>query len=174
MELRGLGKERVKEIVEEVSAVNYAGNLIAVVSDLGTKRVPGSRFTLQVRSSRGEGARRSGSGRRTVAACWHAHRDTMAAIFNEAPDVRLTTMLADYRGRDDFEDSFEDTGSHNVGSMMAWKTIRECCDCESEETELPVVVTEVPEGSRYRWTPAEADAEIEAWGDFIRDLKARG
>lgn len=42
---------------------------------------------------------------RTVpgAVCWHGHREFMRQLFELAPEARLKTALADYRGRDDFE-----------------------------------------------------------------------
>lgn len=88
------------------------------------------RFTIRVKSGHGPGAKRSaGSGRRTASACWHLHRDFMVALFDQAPDARLKTALADYRGRDDFLSKFPSTGEVNAGSIMHPGQLQDCCDC---------------------------------------------
>lgn len=54
----------------------------------------------------------------------------MQAIFAENADCRLQTAQADYRGREDFERSFESTGNTNIGSMVEPVAYRDACDCE--------------------------------------------
>lgn len=86
-------------------------------------------FTVRVHTGHGEGAKRSASGRRTASACWHVHRDFMVALFDLAPNARLKTALADYRGRDDFNAKFEKTGEVSAGSIMAPQQLQQSCDC---------------------------------------------
>ena len=87
-------------------------------------------FTLGVKNCRKPGAHRAApSGRRTVAACWHAHRDVMRAIFNIAPDAILHTALASYLGSDSFEHEFPATGTANAGSIAQPIQRQRCCAC---------------------------------------------
>lgn len=64
--------------------------------------------------------------RRVAAVCWHGHRDFMRALFAVAPDMRLKTALADYRGADHFEGTYPDTAGtgneYNVSYAQA-------CNC---------------------------------------------
>jgi len=115
------------EIVRHVSDQNYRGNIIF-------KRHPepdgkACIFTLTVRDSTGPGSRVSASGRRVAAACWHAHRDIMAAIFNRYPDARLKTALADYRGQSAFNMRFPATGYTNIGSAFNPVHLHRACNC---------------------------------------------
>jgi hypothetical protein len=87
------------------------------------------RLTIRVHTGYGQGAKRSARGRRTASACWHAHRDFMRALFELAPNARLKTSLADYRGRDDFEAKYESTGWVSPGSIMAPQQLQDSCDC---------------------------------------------
>ena len=115
-------------IVTEVSTNRFDGNIVF-------KRVPEKAgqavsFTLTVANSREKGGRRSHSGRRVCACCWHGHRDIMSAIFAAYPMCRLQTAQADYHGRTDFEESFEATGDTNIGSQVAPMCYADACDCE--------------------------------------------
>lgn len=51
----------------------------------------------------------NGNPRRIAAVCWHGHRDMLRALFAIAPDARVQTALADYRGADHFEETYRDT-----------------------------------------------------------------
>lgn len=91
------------------------------------------RCTLTVKTSYGPGSRRSldhkSDVRRVAAACWHAHRDFMRMVFRANPDARIQTMLADYRGLEDFQAFFPVTGGTNVGSQAQPLAISEACNC---------------------------------------------
>ena len=89
----------------------------------------GVHFTLTVRDSKAPGARRSHTGRRIAAACWHAHRDFMAAIFDLAPDAVLRSYLAVYKGKSGFERDYPATGYANISSIMQPMEHRHACDC---------------------------------------------
>ena len=80
-------------------------------------------------SGRVKGARRSHSGRRIKATCWHGFRDVFIAFFEACPDGRVTTAMADYRGRASFYAQYEATGDREVGSMMEPRTYSDLCDC---------------------------------------------
>lgn len=86
-------------------------------------------FTLRVRDSKGVGARRSWSGRRTVSACWHAHRDVMKNIFEINEHANLYTAMAHYKGKESFYELYPATGWANCGSQMQPACAEELCDC---------------------------------------------
>lgn len=198
MKLRGMCVTDLRFIVERISTNKYSDNLICDAGDLGTKRVPGTNFTLAVRSSFGPGARRSGSGRRMPKACWHAHRDVMVDIFTLAPDARLTSALADYRGLEDFLAAFPHTAHTNVGSQMQPAEIGSLCECVNNGVEgvqwsrahharpegwnrdhgdwthqpRPQVTQEFTSGDAMRWDPKQADDEIAEWAKILRKDKS--
>ena len=127
MKLWNVSTDNLVRIVETVSDGHYDGNLIF-------KRAPervgrAVSFTLTVAKSTDKGGRRSNTGRRIAAACWHAHRDVMSAIFAIFPDARLKTAKADYRDKDDFEVKFESTGHDNIGSQFEPLTYCHACEC---------------------------------------------
>jgi hypothetical protein len=86
-------------------------------------------FTLKVADSRGVGARRSWSGRRTVSACWHAHRDVMIDIFELNPNANLKTAMAHYKNKESFYDLYPGTGGKNIGSQFQPAYAEDLCDC---------------------------------------------
>jgi hypothetical protein len=113
----------------------YAGNLVirGGIYQGGIRSVGGTglRFSLTVKSSKGEGARLNT--RRTghlSAACWHAYRDFLAALFTECSEATVHTAQAHYNGAADFLDKFPDTGDTNIGSMMEPCCYIDACDCE--------------------------------------------
>ena len=127
MKVKGITEQALRFAVESVSHLRYNGNIVF-------KREPDRKgnflfFTLTVVNSRNKGGRRSHSGRRVAAACWHAHRDVMRAIFETAPDAILVTALARYEGAADFADKFEATGDTNIGSAFNPLEMRYACDC---------------------------------------------
>lgn len=128
MLVTGLSLDRFQEITDRVSAEKYSGNVI-VHQD--AHPLSGNRFQgrLWVQSSRGPGARTSWSGRRTPAACWHAYRDVLMAVFQEYPDARVRTGLANYRGRDGFLRDYPATGERNIGSRLQPAYMPDLCEC---------------------------------------------
>lgn len=128
MKVKGVSESALRFIVESVSNLRYNGNIVF-------KREPERKgnfvfFTLTVNYSGGKGGRRSHTGRKVAAACWHAHRDVMRAMFESYPEAILVTALARYEGRVDFERSFEATGDGNIGSMAAPLAMRDACECD--------------------------------------------
>lgn len=128
MNIRGLTADQLRVIVEKVSDEQYEGNIIF-------NREPEWKkgwwiFTLRVKNSKGPGAKHSAlSGKRTVACCWHAHRDVMKEIFERFPNAELLTAMAQYRGKEGFEENFRQTAYKNVGSLYCPAEYQHCCEC---------------------------------------------
>lgn len=129
---RNVTVEDIRRAEEAVNAA-YRGNIRVDIGSSGGKRVPWVRFVLRANSSRGTGAKRSASGRRTVSACWHAHRYFMGRLFVLCPNARLTTALADYRGKDDFFASHPATADANVGNAFFHIPVAHLCECEGND-----------------------------------------
>ena len=128
MKVWGTTIEAVTTDVQRVSKERYGGNL-------RFKREPEKdgrsvSFTLTVKDSRAKGARRSNTGRRIAAACWHCNRDVMLTIFTGNPDARVKTAIADYKGFGDFVDKYPATGRTNVGSQADPMDFEDACNCE--------------------------------------------
>lgn len=135
MKLYGLTKEQVIQAIDKVSAERYGGNL-KINHDAairGSAKRPCVQFRLQVKNSRLKGARRSGSGRRTVSACWHCHRDVMKELFAVNPDCKIVTALATYEHALDFQDKYQGTRHKNIGSVNEPQTLQTSCDCKENE-----------------------------------------
>jgi len=133
MRVYGIPPEAIRRIVGEVSSRLYESNLDFVHGPDPKGRAQD--FRLRVVSSRGPGHRLShsrtsrGNQRHLVAACWHVWRDVLYALFDEFPDARCQSAIADYRGARDFETKFPVTGIRNIGSMMYPLQMQEACDC---------------------------------------------
>lgn len=130
MKVKGIDQDQLTSIVRGVSVSQYDGNI-------RFNREPETKgnfvlFTLTVRSSRDKGAKRSNTGRRIAACCWHAHRDVMIAIFNVNPEALLVTAMARYEGRDGFERNYPATGDANIGSAFAPMCYADACECEDD------------------------------------------
>lgn len=126
MHVWGISADSLAWVVWAVSQNHYGDNL-------EFKRQPEKvgravAFTLTVDRSDGPGARRSATGRRISAACWHAHRDVLRAIFGVCPDARVKSAVADYRGVEDFEEKFDDTGCTDIGDHVEYRQACECAD----------------------------------------------
>ncbi len=126
MKIKGITESELRAAVQTASDEFYRGNIVF-------RREPEKvgrflHFTLAVKGCGGRGAHHTAQ-RRTAAACWHAHRDVMRAIFKLAPDALLITMLARYEGSEGFEHEFPMTGAQNAGSMMQSRLRQDCCKC---------------------------------------------
>ena len=108
-------------------------------------------FLPYQRASTGTYARR----RRVAAVCWHGHRDFMRALFALAPEMRLKTALANYRGREDFERTFEDTFGESNGYHLSYG---EACNCSD------AVRADAP--TRLEYLRGELRAERISWGEL--------
>lgn len=127
MKIKGISESALRFTVESVSNLRYNGNIVF-------KREPERKgnflfFTLTVRKSADKGGRRSNTGRKVAAACWHAHRDIMRAIFENYPEAILVSAFARYEGRVDFERTFPATGANNMGSIANPLRMDSACEC---------------------------------------------
>lgn len=108
----------------------YEGNLIFNRLEQHRNHIA---FTLRVLRSDAPGHRlgfgrtSKGNRRRLVAACWHAHRDLLALVFEWFPEARLSSAGGSYNGRNDFRSNHNRTG----GSMMDPLSYRNACECET-------------------------------------------
>lgn len=130
MELRHVTAEGNARAVESITAI-YRAPFKADMRHEHTYKdgTVALRGRLLPESSRQNGARRSWSGRRVKAACWHAHRDYLRALFAECPDAVIVTALARYTA-DTFEDVYPSTANRNVGSMLQPAYMDELCECD--------------------------------------------
>jgi hypothetical protein len=112
MEIKGLTVDAFAAIVADVSIRKYNGNVVlpgrgrpAALNQAGTR----FRTRVIVSDSRGPGARRTPSGRRQPAACWHVFRDVIRETLAAYPDTVLRTGLARYDTAT-FELTYRETG----------------------------------------------------------------
>lgn len=131
---KALDPNEIFTIVDRVSNGMYGGNIIVKHSNRHSPNV----ITLTIRAlySNRLGARRSYSGRRSISACWHAHRDVIRAILTRYPEATITTGLLGpirYEGLQHFEATYPDTGSIDIGSMFQPAQIADLCECDGNE-----------------------------------------
>ena len=77
---------------------------------------------------------KDGSPRRVAGAvCWHGHREFMREVFKINPDARIKTALADYQGKDDFEETHRQTRGKG-GDYAGFRILpyAQACDCEEK------------------------------------------
>jgi len=91
----------------------------------------GFSFTLTVNSSGSSGGRRSNTGRKIAAACWHAHRDFFYALFELKPEAVVISSMARYEGFEDFEQEYHNSGNRNIGSQFQPLCYADACECEA-------------------------------------------
>ena len=118
----------IKEMEKALRVINhaYAGNIILLNPEVVGVRVKRIKSRLSVKSSKETGGRRGVSGKRVHAACWHAHRDFMVALFGLNPDVEIKSAMATYKGKDDFEVKHHNTNFQNIGQGQSYGS---ACDC---------------------------------------------
>lgn len=82
------------------------------------------RITLRVRNSRLAGARRSGTGRRTVSACWHVHGDFFDQLLKINPNaiINLSSGLKINKDHGNWIDI-------ELGSIYNRVYMSDLCDC---------------------------------------------
>jgi hypothetical protein len=93
----------------------------------------GMRFTLKTEGYPPRWGRRSGRANKDGslrripgAVCWHGHRAFMRAVFELAPEARIQTGLADYRGKEHFEATHGAT--YGKGNYYGF-SYGQVCDC---------------------------------------------
>lgn len=125
MKLYGLDADGARAALGEANRP-YAGNLDFNRFEPKRTHIV---FTLRVKDSKAPGHRRGHSGRRMVAACWHAHRDFMRAVFDAEPSAKIVSCMARYDGQEDFELKHGRTATQNIGSVMQPLCMADACDC---------------------------------------------
>lgn len=138
MQISGLTASEFAAVVERVSRELYDGNLTVWDSAPSALNRAGNRFRqrLRVRDSRGRGARRSWSGRRQPAACWHTVRDVVRATLAQYPGAVFRTAYAVYDA-ETFEERYPRTGTINVGSLAQPVTMPDLCECDEHAHAAP-------------------------------------
>jgi len=91
-------------------------------------------FTLRMESSASRGAAVTWSGRRSIYACWHTHRDVIAGLFAMRPAARLVAGARKnglrYDGMYGFQRLFPETYYDQVGSLDRPATRGCLCACD--------------------------------------------
>ena len=127
MKIKGITVDDLVAAVSIVSREQYDGNIIF---NRSPDRIGNFlHFTLRVINSKGPGAKISHSGRRSVALCWHGHRDVMRELFRNHPTALLVTAVARYDGLMSFDQQYLETGYQNVGSQVDPLLYQEACEC---------------------------------------------
>ena len=130
MKVKNVTADQVRDVVEFISAELYNNELIFDREpETHGVRVVWVHFTLRTVNGRSTGARRTHTGRRLAKACWHAHRDVMAELFDLYPNAELHTMLASYHDKWDFRAKFPQTGFNNIGSVAQPLAMQNACEC---------------------------------------------
>jgi hypothetical protein len=75
-----------------------------------------------------------GNGRRVHAVCWHGFRDFFRAVYLREPNARFATAYDTWKGSEDFEARFLETGYRNIGSQMCPVSAAEACRCPESGT----------------------------------------
>ncbi len=78
-------------------------------------------------------ARRSASGRRMRALCYHGFRDAILALFNVGGTSRIQSVAGDWRTVEAFRNDLGRLREHNVGSQADPAYMWELCDCEEDD-----------------------------------------
>lgn len=112
--------------------VRFSGNVIinnhSFLNQKGTRH----RVTLRVKDSKGSGHRlgftrnNDGNRRRLVSACWHVYGTFVDAIFEIAPDAKVSNGVT---GKMDTVDSWY-WHDRQIGSMMDPIMYSDACDCD--------------------------------------------
>jgi hypothetical protein len=133
MIIRNATAEQLYKAVRQ-TAEDYEGNVrFKNGPDPVNQKGTGHRLTLTVHASSKPGGRRSNTGRKIAAACWHVHREFMRHLYDIAPEAVIQSALATYRGVQDFEETFEATGDGNIGSAFEPQAMRTACECEEND-----------------------------------------
>ena len=90
----------------------------------------GFRFTLSLIGERYR--RKSHTGRRIAAVCYHGHYAFMEALFQQVPTAVIVSSMMRYDGVEDFWYNAAHAGSRNVGSIAVPMSYDEACYCEME------------------------------------------
>lgn len=127
-----------QDVIDALAAVNaeFDNNIVFSRFDFaGRTRKGGSKYqvTLSVKSSKGKGARRSHSGRRIAAACWHVYGTFMDALPESATISAPAVVGYSSMGREKIARRDRRPGDEwqdwNIGSLFQPMYYSEACDC---------------------------------------------
>jgi hypothetical protein len=116
----------LEELQRALTEINtkYEGNIEFTHPQ---RKGTGFQLRLQVKDSRGKGARRGSTGRRMINACWHVHGDFFDALLKIQPKA---VIKAGQRTISIAGGNWEDW---NIGSLMNPLYYSEACDCNKTE-----------------------------------------
>ena len=129
MLITGVGEH---ELFSALHRADASGNLTFNRIDANGHTRAGRRkwqVTLRVNDSRGRFARRGMSGRRMIAACYHAHLAFMRELFALEPSANIFSSMATYTSASDLEARKFDAANRNVGSIMYPLYHENACEC---------------------------------------------
>lgn len=127
MMITGLTTSELRDVVAKLNADSYDGNIIVERADAVSSTGTRISVKLGTADSRKHGSRRAWSGRHGKWLCWHGFRDVFRAVMAVNPAARIQTGKTIYKGSQGFEDTYESTGSQNVGSMFQPAYMPEMC-----------------------------------------------
>jgi hypothetical protein len=127
MIITGLTTAELHDVVAKLNAGDYDGNINVEYAD--AMSATGTRINVKLGTldSRKHGSRRAWSGRHGKWLCWHGFRDVFRAVMDINPDARIKTGKTIYKGKQHFEDTYENTADINVGSMVQPAYMPEMC-----------------------------------------------
>lgn len=92
------------------------------------------RCTIRVKYNKGKGAKLGFSGRRTIAACWHAHGDFFDCVLEVAPKAAILVSIAQIElikiYKDEYGNVINNWRDVQVGSLAAPMLYSEMCQCD--------------------------------------------
>ena len=130
MQIYGLSATGVRAALKIAGRKHFDDNLCfnRQPEEFGV-RVKGVNCTIRVHNSRKPGARRSYTGRRLTAACFHAHEQFYREAFALGA-TRIKSTIADWRSVGDMEKDLDRLAAANIGSMMQPLCHADACECE--------------------------------------------
>ncbi len=112
--------EVLQQVLQKVNE-EFKGNVEFKRLQQKGKRI---QFTLKVKNSKGPGAKKGRSGRRTISACWHVHGRFLDILFEMAPETYIITLNKKYTKETWRWEDF------NQGSIIYPVYASELCECE--------------------------------------------
>ena len=126
MKIYGVTETQVQRIIDAIENLDYRR-----LETVGT-RIPHVEVTLRVRDSRGRYAKLGRNGRRTVAACYHAHYRFLAIVYALNPSAQVVSALMRYNDARDFVTKAPELAYSNIGSRMEPQCFKDACECAGE------------------------------------------
>lgn len=133
----GLCPANIKSALDGFNSTHRATVEANGLQDKSSRCRVATRCTFAPAKASDKYGRRGNSGQRVKALCWHGHRDLFRYLFaaydpENAGTIEIRTALATYRGKSDFESSYQAT-DRNVGSLAKPLRYSTACDCDKGE-----------------------------------------